>query len=103
MDSLDCAMAITEAKLARFVMKLLCGGSDLDRLELARKKLVKMGIACELHRDAASPDSSSIPTYPELWIKREEDFGAATRIFCRLCAEDTIFFSQNQATHGNQV
>ena len=85
------------------VMKLLCGGSDLERLELARKKLIKMGIACELHRDVAAPDSSSIPSYPELWIKREEDFGAATRIFCRLSDEDTIFFSHNQASPGNQV
>ena len=78
-------------------MKLLCSGSDLERLELARKKQVRMGIACELHRDAAAKDPSSIPSYPELWIKREEDFGAATRIFCRLSSEDTIFLSGLQS------
>jgi len=72
-------------------MKLLCGGSDLEKLELARKKLVRMGIACELHRDATASDSSAIPSYPELWVKREQDFGAAVRILARLSPEDSIF------------
>jgi hypothetical protein len=72
-------------------MKLLCCGSDLEKLELARKKLVRMGIACELHRDAAARDDSEIPSYPELWIKRENDFGAAVRIFSRLTPEDMVY------------
>ena len=72
-------------------MKFLCGGSDLEKLELARKKLVHMGIACELHRDATGTDSTAVPSYPELWIKREEDFRAAVRIFSRLSPEDTVF------------
>ena len=72
-------------------MKLLCCGSDLEKLELARKKLVRLGIACELHRDVASVDVGEIPTYPELWIKREEDFGAAVRIFSRLSSDDAVY------------
>jgi hypothetical protein len=72
-------------------MRLLCCGSDTEKLEIARKKLVRLGIACELHRDAAVSDGSEIPTYPELWIKREEDFGAAVRIFSRLSPEDTVY------------
>ena len=72
-------------------MRLLCCGSDLERLEQARKKLVRMGIACELHRDASEKDGSGIPSYPELWVKREEDFGAAVGIFSRLSPDDTIF------------
>ena len=75
-------------------MKFLCCGSDSEKLELARKKLVRLGIACELHRDANGRDGSGIPCYPELWIKREEDFGAAVRIFSRLSPEDTIFFGR---------
>ena len=75
-------------------MKFLCCGSDVDKLELARKKLVRMGIACEIHREAAGGDNVLIPSYPELWIKREQDFGAAVRIFSRLSPEDTIFFNQ---------
>ena len=71
-------------------MKLLCCGSDLEKLELARKKLVRMGIACELHRDATGNDGLEIPSYPELWIKREEDFGAAVRIFARLTPDDMV-------------
>ena len=72
-------------------MKLLCCGSDVDKMELARRKLVRMGIACEIHREAAGRDDSQIPSYPELWIKREQDFGAAVRIFSRLSAEDAIY------------
>ena len=74
-------------------MRLLCCGSDVERLELARKKLVRMGIACELHR-AAGKDGSEIPSYPELWVKREQDFGAAVGIFSRLSADDTIFLGR---------
>jgi hypothetical protein len=72
-------------------MKLLCCGSDLEKLELARKKLIRLGIACELHRDAGLVNDSEIPSYPELWIKREEDFGAAVRIFSRLSPEDAVY------------
>lgn len=60
-------------------------------MELARKKLARLGIACELHRDVAGKVDSEIPSYPELWIKREEDFGAAVRIFSRLSPEDAIY------------
>ncbi len=72
-------------------MRLLCCGSDMDKLEMARKKLVRLGIACELHRDTPQKDHPEIPSYPELWIKREEDFGAAARILSRLSAEDRIY------------
>lgn len=74
-------------------MRLLCCGSDLDKLELARKKLVRLGIACELHRDAVARDHPEIPSYPELWIKREEDFLAAVRIFSRLSPEDAVYLT----------
>jgi hypothetical protein len=60
-------------------------------MELARKKLVRLGIACELHRDFAGEVEGEIPSYPELWIKREEDFGAAVRIFSRLTPEDAVY------------
>lgn len=72
-------------------MRLLCCGSDLEKMQLARNKLVRMGIACELHRDFATLNEGEIPYYPELWIKREEDFGAAVRIFSRLSPEDAIY------------
>lgn len=72
-------------------MKLLCCGSDVEKLELARKKLVRLGIACELHRDFAGVKEGEIPSYPELWVKREEDFGAAVRIFSRLSPDDAVY------------
>ena len=72
-------------------MKLLCCGSDVEKMELARKKLVRLGIACEIYREPPRVKDGEIPSYPELWIKREEDFGAAVRIFSRLSPEDAIY------------
>lgn len=58
-------------------MKLLCGGSDLVKLERVRRKLTGMGIACELVNQFEVEDDSEIPSYPELWVRQLEDYPTA--------------------------
>jgi len=67
-------------------MRLLCSGSDLEKLEKTRKELVRAGVSCELRRDIPVGDSLDIPSYPELWIKAEDDFPCAVSVFSRLAS-----------------
>jgi hypothetical protein len=67
-------------------MRLLCSGSDFDKLERTRTELVRKGIACELRRDIPTGHKSDIPTYPELWIKAERDFPQAVSVFSQLAS-----------------
>ena len=67
-------------------MRLLCSGSDLEKLERARMELAKAGIACELRRDIATDDKLEFPSYPEIWIKMEKDFSRAVHVFSRLAS-----------------
>lgn len=53
-------------------MKLLCGGSDLVKIERLRKKLNAMGIACDVVEEFALEDDSEIPSYPELWVHKSD-------------------------------
>ncbi len=66
-------------------MKMLCSGSDLDRLEQTRKRLLSAGISCELRRDIPGTDIQDVPSYPELWIKAEADFSHAVSILSHVC------------------
>ena len=67
-------------------MRLLCSGSDLEKLERTRMELVNAGIACELRRDIATSDKVQFPSYPEIWIKMETDFSRAVYVFSRLAS-----------------
>ena len=67
-------------------MRLLCSGSDLEKLERTRLELVNAGIACELRRDIATNDKLELPSYPEIWIKLEKDFSRAVYVFSRLAS-----------------
>ena len=67
-------------------MRLLCSGSDLNKLERTRKELVNVGISCELRRDIPVGNRSDLPTYPEIWIKSEDDFPVAVLVFARLAS-----------------
>lgn len=67
-------------------MRLLCSGSDLEKLEKTRKELLGVGISCELRRDIPVGNRTDIPTYPEIWIKSEADFASAVRVFARLAS-----------------
>ncbi len=68
------------------IMRLLCSGSDLEKMERTRKELARMGIACELRRDIPVGNRADIPSYPELWIKTEEDFTKAVTVFSRFAS-----------------
>ena len=67
-------------------MRLLCSGSDLDKMERTRKELVNAGIACELRRDIATSEKEELPSYPEIWVKMEKDFSRAVHVFSRLAS-----------------
>jgi len=58
-------------------MRLLLGGSDLEKLQRVRIKLLGMGVACDIVQDKDLNDASGLPIYPEVWVRREEDFDTA--------------------------
>jgi len=64
-------------------MKLLVSGSDTAKIEFVRKKLLATHIPCEIRRELAVGKPDGLPCYPELWIKHDKDFPAASRVFIR--------------------
>ena len=59
-------------------MKLLLGGSDLGKLERVRTRLLCAGVACDIIHELDSEEPEGVPSYPELWVRRDEDFDTAT-------------------------
>jgi hypothetical protein len=82
----DCEPTTNEAKMEVQFMRLLCSGSDVEKLERTRRELVSAGIACELRRDIATNEKLELPSYPETWIKMEKDFSRAVHVFSRLAS-----------------
>lgn len=64
-------------------MKLLLGGSDLGKLQQVRTKLLGMGVACDIVHQLDYDEPSGLPSYPELWVRKDEDFDTATLILQR--------------------
>lgn len=64
-------------------MKLLFSSSDPGKLELMLRELNGASIGTETRHVSGGDDGSGIPVYPELWIKREEDYEKACLIFAR--------------------
>lgn len=65
-------------------MKMLCSGSDLAKLELLKKRLIGIGVACELRQDFENVTGTDahfeVPSYPELWVQQDEDLPLASII-----------------------
>ena len=57
-------------------MKLILGGSDLEKLERVRTQLLGMGVGCEIVY-SLDEEREELPSYPELWVRQDEDFDAA--------------------------
>lgn len=68
------------------IMRLLCSGSDIEKLERTRSELLRLGISCELRRETPVNSHPEIPIYPELWIRAEQDFLRAVHVFSRLAS-----------------
>jgi hypothetical protein len=58
-------------------MKLLLGGSDLGKLERVRTRLLGMGVACDIVYQLDEDAHEELPSYPELWVRQDEDFDTA--------------------------
>ena len=82
----DCEPTPVKANIEGAIMRLLCSGSDVEKLERTRTELVNAGIACELRRDIATNEKVELPSYPEIWIKMERDFPRAVHVFSRLAS-----------------
>ena len=72
-------------------MKLLLSGSDREKLERLRKRLIGMGVACDLVHDCAGGQGPEVPTYPELWVRKDEDFETATLMLTRAGAVGQVW------------
>ena len=59
-------------------MKLLIGGSDLGKLERVRTRLLCAGVACDIVHQIDCEEPEGVPAYPELWVRKDEDFDTAT-------------------------
>ncbi len=59
-------------------MRLLLSGSDLEKLERVRVKLLSIGVACDIVQDTDENGAPGLPTYPELWVRRDSDFETAS-------------------------
>ena len=65
-------------------MKMLFSASASLEVEAVRQKLLCVGIACEVRGDTDAEATFPIPSYPELWIKNDNDFQTALRLYKRL-------------------
>jgi hypothetical protein len=64
-------------------MKLLMGGSDLRKLQRVRTRLIGMGVACEIVHQLDYDEPSGLPSYPELWVRKDEDLDTAAIVLRR--------------------
>jgi hypothetical protein len=64
-------------------MKLLLGGSDLAKLQQVRSRLLGMGVACDIVHQLDYDEPSGVPSYPELWVRKDEDYDTASLVLRR--------------------
>ena len=72
-------------------MKLLLGGSDLGKLERVRTRLLDMGVACDIVYDVDGDEQEELPSYPELWVRQDEDFDTAVSALKRSDTAEAAF------------
>ena len=59
---------------------MLFSSSDPQEVALVKRVLVHAGIRCEIRHQEMPATLPEVPVYPELWIRDEEDFVAASML-----------------------
>jgi hypothetical protein len=76
-------------------MKMLFSASDRGQVTLTRKKLAEAGIQCKVRRNPVAQGIFGVPSFPELWVKKDSDILKALRLLGnRRLSRMTVIFSE---------
>ena len=75
-------------------MKMLFSTSDRGQVKLVRKKLSEAGIQCKVRRNPVAQGVFGIPSFPELWVRKDTDILKALKLLGnRRLRQMTVIFS----------
>jgi hypothetical protein len=67
------------------MMKMLFSSSEADLVEEMGRKLLQIGVACEVRYRLEQPGAAHFSGYHELWIKSNDDLHWATTQLAMHC------------------
>lgn len=73
---------------------MLLSGSDVVKVERIKRTLNGIGVNCEIRHQNDTDDLSEVPTYPELWVKKDEDFDTAMLVLTRAGAVGRAYWTR---------
>jgi hypothetical protein len=74
-------------RIDRFeTMRVLFSFPDRQRVVLVAGKLLAARIPCEVRGMPPEGQAANFPSYPEVWIRNDADYHAASLVLCRSLA-----------------